>query len=159
MTSNQVIVKMVFDRWYSLIKAFNTSLDALTDEQLAHEISPGRNRGIYLLGHLTAVHDAMMPLLGLGDVLYPELAEPFLKSADKAVATLPPATELRAAWNKVNNILDEQFAGMQAEDWFLGHTAVSAEDFTKEPHRNKLNIILTRTTHLAYHHGQFILIK
>ncbi|MBC7554999.1 MAG: hypothetical protein H7257_13600 [Taibaiella sp.] len=48
---------------------------------------------------------------------------------------------------------------MGAEDWFLKHNSVSAEDFVNEPHRNKLNILLTRTTHLSYHLGQFILIK
>ena len=33
------------------------------------------------------------------------------------------------------------------------------EDFIKEPHRNKLNVLLTRTTHLAYHAGQLALLK
>ena len=64
MTSNQVIVKMNFDRWYALVRNFNASLEALTDDQVEHEIAPGRNRRIYLLGHLAAVHDAMIPMLG-----------------------------------------------------------------------------------------------
>jgi hypothetical protein len=157
--TNQTMIKMVFDRWHSLIKAFNASIDALTDEQLEHEVSPGRNRGIYLLGHMAAAHDAMIPLLGFGDKLFPELAEPFLTTPDKGVAQLPPASELRAAWSKVNEFLHQKFADMKADEWFDRHTAVSAEDFEKEPHRNKLNIIFTRTTHMAYHHGQFILIK
>ena len=159
MTSNQVTVKMIFDRWDSLIKAFNTSLEALTDEQLEHEISPGRNRGIYLLGHLAAVHDDMIRLLGFGEKMFPELAEPFLTSPDKVIDNLPPAEQLRQAWYKVNEALNQKVQTMQADAWFERHTAVSAEDFEKEPHRNKLNIMLTRTTHLAYHHGQFILIK
>ena len=159
MTSNQVTVKMIFDRWDSLIKAFNTSLEALTDEQLEHEISPGRNRGIYLLGHLAAVHDDMIRLLGFGEKMFPELAEPFLTSPDKAIDNLPPAEQLRDAWYKVNEALNQKVKTMQADAWFERHTAVSAEDFEKEPHRNRLNIMLTRPTHLAYHHGQFILIK
>ena len=158
-TSTEVIVKMIFDRWYALIKNFSASLDELSDAQLEGEISPGRNRGIYLLGHLVAVHDAMLPLLGLGEKLMPELEGPFLKEADKAVGQLPPAQNLRAAWHRVNETLRQHFEAMQPEEWFERHTAVSAEDFAREPHRNKLNIILTRTTHLAYHHGQFILIK
>src|SRR5689334_6450271 len=101
MTTNQVMVKMVFDRWNSLIKAFNTALETITDEQLNHEISPGRNRGIYLLGHLTAVHDDMIRLLDFGNKLYPEFEEPFIRSADKVVSDLPAAKELRTAWYKV----------------------------------------------------------
>ena len=159
MDSNQTMVKMVFDRWHSLVKAFSTSLDALTDEQLQHEIAPGRNRGIYLLGHLVAVHDDMMRLLDLGDKLYPELFKPFVESPDKTVAEIPSAKELRAAWNKMNETLNAKFDNMQPADWFQKHTAVTDDDFAKEPHRNKLNIMLTRSTHLAYHHGQFILIK
>jgi hypothetical protein len=48
---------------------------------------------------------------------------------------------------------------MKPDDWFAKHTAVSAEDFAKEPFRNKLNIIVTRTTHLQYHIGQLQLLK
>jgi hypothetical protein len=159
MNSNQTMVRMVFDRWHALIKNFSTSLEALSDVQLQQEIAPGRNRGIYLLGHLVAVHDDMISLLDFGDKLYPELRKPFIESADKAVADIPSAQELRAAWNTMNETLNKHFDKMQVEDWFEKHTVVSAEDFAKEPHRNKLNIILTRASHLAYHHGQFILIK
>jgi len=159
MDQNQAMVKMVFDRWNALIKNFSTSLDALTDEQLQHEIAPGRNRGIYLLGHLIAVHDDLTRLLGFGDKLYPELVKPFLESQDKTIAEIPSAKELRAAWSTMNETLNQHFDKMQTNDWFQKHTAVSDEDFAKEPHRNKLNIMLTRGSHLAYHHGQFILIK
>jgi hypothetical protein len=50
-------------------------------------------------------------------------------------------------------------AGLKPEEWFEKHTAVSAEDFINEPHRNKLNIIITRTSHLNYHTGQLVLLK
>src|SRR4051812_17866816 len=157
-TANPVhtTIKMVFDRWHSLNKAFSASIDALSDEQLQHEIAPGKNRGIYLLGHMVAVHDDMMRLLGFGDKLYPELFKPFIESPDKTVEALPSASQLCAAWKMINETLNGHFAGLQPEDWFEAHTAVSAEDFEKEPHRNKLNIMITRTSHMAYHHGQFI---
>jgi hypothetical protein len=50
MDSNQTMVKMVFDRWHALVKNFSTSLDALTDEQLQHEISPGQEQGNLFTG-------------------------------------------------------------------------------------------------------------
>jgi len=155
----QTVVKMIFDRWNSLVKAFSASIDALSDEQLQQEIAAGKNRGIYLLGHMVAVHDDMMRLLGIGDKLYPQLFQPFVESPDKSVAELPSATDLRDAWTTINETLQSYFEEQQPENWFEKHTAVSAEDFAKEPHRNKLNIIITRSTHMAYHHGQFILIK
>ncbi len=159
MATNETMVKMVFDRWYASIKNWDTLLNLLTDEQLQKEIAPGKNRGIYLLGHLIAVHDDMLILLNIGDKLYPELYEPFLKSPDKTFAQLPSAKELRIYWIKQCEVLKQKFEGLKSADWFEKHTVVSDEDFLKEPHRNKLNIIITRTTHLAYHTGQLVLLK
>ena len=159
MKSNQTMVKMVLDRWYSQIKKFDTVLDSITDEQLQKEIAPNKNRGIYLLGHLIAVHDDMFPILNFGDKLYPELHEIFVKSPDKSIIEIPSAKELRAFWSKQNEVLTQKFESLQPDEWFQKHNSVSAEDFIKEPHRNKLNIIITRTNHLSYHLGQLILIK
>lgn len=159
MANDQIFVKMILDRWNASLKNWDTLLNALSDEQLEQEIVPGKNRGIYLLGHMIAVHDDMLVLLNMGNKLYPELYEPFLKSPDKAVAELPSLKELRTYWAEQCEILKHKFEALQPQDWFEKHAAVSAEDFEKEPHRNKLNIILTRTTHLAYHTGQLILLK
>jgi len=159
MNSTQTIIKMVFDRWNASIKNFDTLLHSIADEQLQKEIAPGKNRGIYLLGHLIAVHDDMLILLDMGDKLYPELHKTFIESPDKSVAEIPSATELRASWTKQCEQLRQKFESLQPEEWLEKHTAVSAEDFSKEPHRNKLNIIITRTTHLAYHTGQLVLLK
>lgn len=159
MTTNETMTKMVFDRWSGSIKNWDTLLDSFTDDQLQNEIAPGKNRGIYLLGHLIAVHDAMLVLLNMGDKLYPELYEPFLKSPDKTVTQIPSAKELRTYWTKQCEVLQQKFESLQSAEWFEKHTAVSEEDFLKEPHRNKLNIIITRTTHLAYHTGQLVLLK
>ncbi len=158
MNSDQLVVKMIMDRWYAQVKNFDDALNTFSDEQLEREISPGKNRGIYLLGHLVAVHDDMLPLLEFGDKIFPEINATF-KSPDKSVAAIPAASELRTYWKKMNEVLTQKFNSMQPGDWFKKHTSVSAEDFAKEPHRNKLNIILTRTTHLSYHLGQFILLK
>ena len=133
--------------------------EKLMKETLQKEIAPGRNRGIYLLGHLIAVHDDMLILLDMGEKLYPELVEPFIKSPDKTVSKLPTVTELRTYWVKQCGVLKQKFDSLKPAEWFEKHTAVSAEDFAKEPHRNKLNIIITRTTHLQYHLGQLVLLK
>jgi hypothetical protein len=48
---------------------------------------------------------------------------------------------------------------LQADEWFQKHTAVSDEDFVKEPHRNRLTAVMGRSGHLAYHVGQLALLK
>jgi hypothetical protein len=95
----------------------------------------------------------------MGEKLYPELYEPFLKSADNAKNQIPTATELRIFWAKQCEVLKQKLDSLKPEEWFEKHNAVSAEDFIKEPHCNKLKIIITRTTHLAYHTGQLQFLK
>lgn len=159
MITTELFVKMVIDRWNGSIVNLNKHLNALTDEQLKKEIAPGKNRGTYLLGHLIAVHDDMLKLLNMGEKLFPELFEAFIKQADKVATQTPTASELREMWEKQNSLIQEKFEKMKAEEWFEKHTAVSEEDFVKEPHRNKLNIIITRTSHLQYHTGQIVLLN
>ena len=150
---------MILDRWNALIKNCDNLLGSLSDEQLMKELAPGKNRGVYLIGHLIAVHDDMRPLLNFGEKQYPHLYEPFLKSADKTVAEIPSAKELRQIWSTQSAELTQKFNSLSPDEWFTKHNSVSAEDFGDEPHRNKLNILITRTTHLAYHLGQLTLLK
>lgn len=159
MTTTETIIKMIFDRWNASIASCDTLLNSLTDETLQKEIALGKNRGIYLLGHLIAVHDDMLTLLDMGEKLYPELNEPFLKSPDKTTTLIQSASELRTFWSNQCEVLKQKFDNLKPEEWFKRHTAVSTEDFAKEPHRNKLNIIVTRTSHLQYHIGQLQLLK
>jgi len=65
MNSNELMVKMSLDGWNGYLSRTSKLFEELSDEQLQHEVSPGRNTGVYLLGHLVAVHDTMIALLGL----------------------------------------------------------------------------------------------
>lgn len=159
MSHIETAIKMTLDRWYGSVASLDKLLSVLSDEQLLRETAPGKNRGIYLLGHLIAVHDDMLVLLALGEKKHPELTGPFLKQADKVATELPTVAELRSYWINQNILLREKFDQLTSEQWFEKHTAVSAEDFAKEPHRNKLNIIISRTSHLQYHTGQIALLK
>lgn len=159
MDQQQLIVKMVLQGWENYIRRTDELFTGLSDEQLLREVSPGRNRGIYLLGHLTAVHDRMLPLLELGKVNYPQLESPFLSNPDKSGHEFPPIPELRQQWADINKKLEDGFPSLSPENWFDRHTAVTREDFVKEPNRNKLNLIINRTGHLATHYGQLIFLK
>ena len=158
MTTTALAVKLVLDRWNGSLLSFSRFLNALPDTQLEQEVSPGKNRGIYLLGHLIAVHDEMLPLLGWGEKKYPELTAPFLKEADKSTELKVSVAELRNMWDDQISLFKEKLDSMTPEAWFEKHTAISAEDFEKEPHRNKLNVMITRTSHLQYHTGQLVLL-
>ena len=159
MEAKQLIVKSVLDAWNSRIAAANKIFDSLSDEDLQKEVSPGRNRAIYLLGHLALVHDKMLPLLNFEPQHYAHLEETFLNKPDKSVSDIPSAKEVRAVWKNVNSILATHYTKLSADEWFQKHGSVSEEDFVKEPHRNRLNVVMGRINHLQYHIGQVALIK
>lgn len=59
----------------------------------------------------------------------------------------------------LDSVLATHFQSCTADEWLTRHNAVSEENFSKEPHRNKLNVVLSRTNHLANHLGQMLLLK
>jgi hypothetical protein len=156
--TEEIFVTTALKNWNVWVGRASKLFDSLSDEQMLHEIAPGKNRPIYLLGHLTAVNDTMIPQLRLGDALYPHLTEPFVKQADRAVAELPSQSELRQNWKDLNFRLDEFFRQLTPAEWLERHATVSEEDFAREPHRNRLAVLLSRTSHAAYHLGQLILL-
>ena len=155
----QLIIKMALDNWNTQVTRADKLFNALSDAQLKEEVAIERNSGIYLLGHLTAIHDALFPLLGLGEKLYPPLEDIFIKNPDKSGIEKPMIKDLRIYWTEVNKNLSQHFNQFTTDEWFQKHTSVTDEDFEKEPHRNKLNVLLNRTNHLAYHLGQLAFLK
>jgi hypothetical protein len=107
-----------------------------------------------LLGHLTAVNDGIIPILGFGKRLHPELEAIFLSNPENLALPRMPLAELKGYWREINTYLQGHFSTMQADDWFTRHMSVKEEDFAKEPHRNKLNILINRANHQSYHLGQ-----
>jgi hypothetical protein len=159
MTSEQALATAAVNSWKLNIERADRLFSPLTEEQLLKEVAPGKNRLIYLWGHLTAVHDRMLPLLVLGPRLHPEYDALFLTNPDKAVATLPTAQEIKKAWDEVNGTLLAGFESLSAAAWLEKHGSVSDEDFAKDPLRNRFSVLLNRTTHISFHLGQTALIS
>jgi hypothetical protein len=115
--------------WKAQIDRADKLFGSLSSEEVLREIAPGRNRLLYLWGHLTATHDAM----------------------------LPSHEQVRQAWKTVNDELWNGFEKMSWSDWLQRHSAVSEEDFANDASRNRFAILLSRTNHLSYHLGQAVL--
>jgi hypothetical protein len=62
-------------------------------------------------------------------------------------------------WHQLDELLWMNFTKLTPSNWLERHQSVSPEDFEKEPYRNRLAILHSRTTHLAYHAGQIRLAK
>jgi hypothetical protein len=88
--SEQGLVTAALNAWKLNIERADRFFSPLGEQQLQKEVAPGKNRLIYLLGHLTAVHDRMLPLLDLGPRLHPEYDPLFLTNPDRAMPRVAP---------------------------------------------------------------------
>lgn len=153
------VIQQNIAAWNAQNEAVTRFFNRYNDETYMEEVAPGRNRAVYLLGHLTAVSDGLLPLLGLGERLYPELETLFATHADRTFEEIPSVAELKQYWHEIRQVLEERFNSLQPEEWLEKHTRVSAEDFAKEPLRNRLNVLISRTNHIGYHMGQLVFLK
>ena len=159
MTNEKLFAGTAVAAWKLAISRLDQMTAALTDEQLQTEVAPGRNRVYYLIGHLAVVHDRLFPMLDFGPRLYPQLDDQFLTKPDRSVPdTLSPA-DLRKALTDVNAKLTAGIEALPAADWLKKHASVSEEDFAKDPLRNRLAVLQSRTAHVAFHAGQIRLIQ
>ena len=155
MGAENIVVANALNSWKQVMGQVDKTVGAFGDEELQREVAPGRNRVYYLLGHLTAVHDRLFETLRIGERLHSELDDQFIVKADKTdLDDEVPAGELRKAWREVNGKVTAAMEKLSPAEWLERHGSVSAEDFAKEPQRNRLAVLLSRTTHAAMHEGQ-----
>jgi hypothetical protein len=157
MTTDSSLIDSALRQWKANIDRAGKFFGSLSEEQLVQEIAPGKNRLIYLWGHLTAVNDALLPLLGFGKRLHPELDYMFISNPDRSVPNTLNGKELKGIWDEINESLWTEFSSLSQSDWLQKHSSISEEDFKREPHRNRYTVMLGRTGHIAYHLGQAIL--
>jgi DinB superfamily len=154
MTTETSLTDSALRAWKQNIDRATKLFGGLSEEQLLQEIAPRKNRLIYLWGHLTAVNDALIPLLGFGKRLHPELDAMFLSNPDRFPARMLSGKELRQIGDEINELLWTAFSALSASEWVRKHASVPEDDFAREPHRNRFAVLLSRTEHIAYHLGQ-----
>ena len=154
MTTEKSLIDSALRGWKSNVERVDKLFGDLSPGQLEQEVAPGKNRLIYLWGHLAAVNDALLPLLGIGERLHPEFDGMFISSPDQSVPLTVSGQSLKAAWQEIQQKLWEGFSKFSASHWGQRHTAVSEEDFEREPHRNRFAVLLGRTAHLAITWGR-----
>lgn len=68
-----LMIQSALGNWNLTINRLNRFFSALSSEDYFQEIAPGKNRILYVLGHLAAVHDRTQEILGISKRLHPEL--------------------------------------------------------------------------------------
>src|SRR5260370_17229392 len=94
MATQQRPVTVAINSWKLVAERAGKTFSNFTEDKLFKEVAPGKNRVIYIWGHLIATHDAMFSILGLGPRLTPELDAIFISNPDETPAQLPSAAQL-----------------------------------------------------------------
>jgi len=157
MEVEKLMIQSALSNWNLTINRLNKFFGALSTEDFYEPIAPSKNRIIYVLGHLAAVHDRTQEILGLTARQHPELEKPFVTNPDRAVEPIPEGKELLALWNEINTHLYNGMLTFAPIHWIGRHQAVSEDDFRKDPSRSCLSVLLNRTNHAGYHLGQLML--
>ena len=141
-------------QWNTYNKIMQKAFDTITDENFNKPIVANGNSPSWLLGHLVDTDDKLIELFGIGNRLHPELKAIYHHERGTNQSGHLTKSELLNKWKSISAELDKAFKSWSESDWMGRHTAVSEEDFKKEPHRNKLNVMLSRVEHKASHLGQ-----
>ena len=141
-------------QWDTYNKRMQKVIDSISDENFNQPIVANGNSPSWLLGHLADTDDKLLELFGIGERLFPELSTIYHHERVTNQQGHLTKPDLTSKWNSIVAELDHAFKNMSEADWHSRHMSVSEEDFKKEPHRNKLNVFLSRITHKASHLGQ-----
>jgi hypothetical protein len=156
MKPDEVLIPAAISSWEQVVTRIGALCLSLNEEQLSVEVAPGKNRLLYLWGHLTATHDAMFRVMRLRERLHPELDAVFIAQPDRSMP-LPTLAEIAKCWAGVHTELVSRFTALSPNEWLERHGNVSAEEFERNPARNRLAVLLSRTNHASYHFGQMML--
>lgn len=156
MKEKEITVKIIFSGWQNAQEKIEKAMSVLSDEDMDLELAPGRNSVSWVIGHLAAVNDSLYVILGFGEKTNESYYKYFIE--DDFGITAPDISQIRQYWRQTSSQLNEKLQALSVEDWFGKHALVSNGDFTKEPHRNKLNVLLSRTFHIHHHYGQLVLV-
>src|SRR5258706_4917599 len=94
MTLETSLLDSALRNWRSNVDRAGKLFGNLPQEQLLQEVAPGKNRVIYLWGHLTAFNDALIPLLGFGARIHPEIDIMIMLYQDLTVTPLLYGSDL-----------------------------------------------------------------
>jgi hypothetical protein len=105
MTTEKSLIDSAIRGWKSNVERADKLFGGLSSEQLEQEVALGKNRLIYLWGHLAAANDRLLPLLAIGERLHPEFDTMFTSNPDKSVPLTVSGPSLKAAWQEINQKL------------------------------------------------------
>lgn len=134
------------------------ALGRVSDENLAREVAPGRNHGVWILGHLIASDDDLAMYLGRGGRRFPEYEALFqTRSVLRPVSEYPAPERLRREWKELCEANERLFAELTDAELDEPH-ALIGENPDDDYFKTKRECVLNWAAHQLYHAGQLVLL-
>ena len=130
----------------------NWIIGALSEDDLKKEISPGKNHGVWLLGHLITCEDDFALYMGKGEITYPEYQKMFAEGTKPlSFDNYPLLSEMKSKWKEMVDKNKKIYAELTDEELEQPHAQLTDEnDFCQ----TKKDICVHWQVHLMYHVGQ-----
>lgn len=158
MNQLDIAIRIAVNQWELTVKIGTKYLRQISDISLEQHVAPGKNTGKYILGHLIAMNDAIPELLGIGESAHPELAHIYIVQRDGLADNPLTAQQLRDLWTETHDRITNVLKLLTAEEWLMKHSAITDEEFGKNPLRNRLSLLTSRISHFSYRVGQLRLL-
>lgn len=158
---NNPLSAAFYEQWKLINGWLRNAITRLTDEALHNTIAPGKNHGIWILGHLIESEDELGVYLGLSDWLFPNYETLFGQGSP----LLPPeqypsASVLRQQWKQVSQRNDQILQLMTDTDWNQPHTRIdSGNPLDTDFFKTKGRCISIWNMHQTLHLGQLSVLR
>jgi hypothetical protein len=159
MLAENIFTQTVLNSWKAVSRRIDDLAVKFPAEHFDARVAPDGNRVVYLFGHLAVAHDRMFTLLRIGKRLHPELDDAYFDNPDRTFPDPMSPADLTAALNEIHIALNRAFDALAPADWLQRHSEVAEAEFTENPTRNRLAILLSRTNHASLHTGQIVSTK
>ena len=127
-------------------------ISSLSDDDLKKEVSPGKNHGVWLLGHLITCEDDFALFMGKGEITYPDYHDMFAEETKPlSFDNYPPINEMRTKWKEMLEKNKKIYSELKDSELQEPHAQRKGEnDFCK----TKEDVAVHWQLHLMYHVGQ-----
>lgn len=131
----------------------NIYIGELSDEEFKMELSPGKNHGIWILGHLITSDDDFSVYMGKGDLLFPEYAELFGQGSKLQPAeSYSEVSILKERWKQIIEKNNKIYVDLKDSE--LEETPENMTGDMENYFKNKGKVIMAWQLHQMYHGGQ-----
>ncbi len=148
----------LFHVWQLTTSWINGNLKILSNEDLIESIIPGKNHGVWILGHLIESEDELSTFLGKGSMLFPSYLELFGQGSKlQPVDLYPSLEELRSHWKNVvskNETILKEMKDTELEEPHCQRSENDPNDFFQ----TKGRCIAIWSLHQMYHNGQLAIL-